>query len=326
MTLFVYCFLCLIAFCFTFVQKKHFLNYVFVFLCLIIWSIIARLNSIQQDLIVYSEAMSYNWDFYKSFYVLREPIYWITSKILYNFFTDNIIVFIIWDIVIFSLFTYMSYKKNIKPYFILVFILFFPNVMGFLNVYRQYISTILLFLSFLLVFENHIKSKFLYLISFLTHNVAAIFLPIIFVRKKFLQSKFIFAGIFSLFSMVFLSNSKSEMDTGETSPLLFFAVVCLGMLIFLSLNKLVLYKKNIDLYYVNMYCVFVSLFSVTFLSSAPAKRICMIALTFLLYSIYWFIEENKKNLFFFRGALVLIALIPTFMFSSVFNMLVYMDK
>ncbi|MFX7186193.1 hypothetical protein ABTI36_19800, partial [Acinetobacter baumannii] len=134
MTLFVYCFLCLIAFCFTFVQKKHFLNYVFVFLCLIIWSIIARLNSIQQDLIVYSEAMSYNWDFYKSFYVLREPIYWITSKILYNFFTDNIIVFIIWDIVIFSLFTYISYKKNIKPYFILVFILFFPNVMGFLNV------------------------------------------------------------------------------------------------------------------------------------------------------------------------------------------------
>ncbi|EPF6221350.1 EpsG family protein [Acinetobacter baumannii] len=326
MTLFMYCFLCLIALGFTIVQKKHFLNYVFVFSCLMGWSIVARFNSIQQDLTVYSEVMTYDWGFFKSFYVLREPVYWITSKILYDFFKEPIFVFIIWDAIIFSLLTYIAYKKDVKPYFILVFILFFPNVMGFLNVYRQYISTVFLFLSFLLVYENHIKSKFFYLASFFSHNVGAIFLPLIFIRKKFFQIKFILASITSIFAMILLSSSKSEMDTGETSPLLFFAVVCAGMLIFLSLNKLILYRKNIDLYYINMYCIFVSLFSVLFLSNAPAKRICMIALTFLLYSIYWFIEENKKNLFFFRGALVLIALIPTFMFSSVFNMLVYMDK
>ncbi|HDU8427162.1 EpsG family protein [Acinetobacter baumannii] len=326
MTLFMYCFLCLIALGFTIVQKKHFLNYVFVFSCLMGWSIVARFNSIQQDLTVYSEVMTYDWEFFKSFYVLREPVYWITSKILYDFFKEPIFVFIIWDAIIFSLLTYIAYKKDVKPYFILVFILFFPNIMGFLNVYRQYISTVFLFLSFLLVYENHIKSKFFYLASFFSHNVGAIFLPLIFIRKKFFQIKFILASITSIFAMILLSSSKSEMDTGETSPLLFFAVVCAGMLIFLSLNKLILYRKNIDLYYINMYCIFVSLFSVLFLSNAPAKRICMIALTFLLYSIYWFIEENKKNLFFFRGALVLIALIPTFMFSSVFNMLVYMDK
>lgn len=326
MTLFMYCFLCLIAFCFTFIQKKHFLNYVFVFFCLMGWSIVARFNSIQQDLIVYSEAMTYNWDFYKSLYVLREPIYWITSKILYDFFEEPIFVFIIWDAVVFGLLTYISYKKDVKPYFILVFILFFPNVMGFLNVYRQYISTVFLFLSFLLVYGSHIKSKFFYLISFLSHNVGAIFLPLIFIRKKFFQSKFILASIISILAMIFLSSSKSEVDTGETSPLLFFAVVCTGMLIFLSLNKLILYRKNIDLYYMNMYCIFVSLFSVLFLSDAPAKRICMIALIFLLYSIYWFIEDNKRNILFFRAALVLIALFPTFIFSSVFNMLVYVDK
>lgn len=326
MTLFIYCFLCLMAFCFIFIQKKYLLNYVFVFFCLMGWSIVARFNSIQQDLIVYSEAMSYNWDFYKSLYVLREPIYWITSKILYDFFKEPIFVFIIWDAIIFSLFIYIAYKKNLKPYFILVFILFFPNVMGFLNVYRQYISTIFLFLSFLLVYENHIKSKFFYLTSFLSHNVGAIFLPLIFIRKKFFQSKFVLTSIISIFAMIFLSSSKSEIDTGETSPLLFFAVVCTGMLIFLSLNKLILYRKNIDLYYVNMYCVFVSLFSVLFLSDAPAKRICMIALIFILYSIYWFIEDNKKNILVFRAGLVLVTLLPTFIFSSVFNMLVYAGK
>lgn len=314
------------AFCFIFIQKKYLLNYVFVFFCLMGWSIVARFNSIQQDLIVYSEAMSYNWDFYKSLYVLREPIYWITSKILYDFFKEPIFVFIIWDAIIFSLFIYIAYKKNLKPYFILVFILFFPNVMGFLNVYRQYISTIFLFLSFLLVYENHIKSKFFYLTSFLSHNVGAIFLPLIFIRKKFFQSKFVLTSIISIFAMIFLSSSKSEIDTGETSPLLFFAVVCTGMLIFLSLNKLILYRKNIDLYYVNMYCVFISLFSVLFLSDAPAKRICMIALIFILYSIYWFIEDNKKNILVFRAGLVLVTLLPTFIFSSVFNMLVYAGK
>lgn len=325
MTLFMYCFLCLIAFCFAFIQKKHFLNYVFVFLCLMAWSIIARSNSIQQDLIVYSETMTYNWDFYKSFYVLREPIYWITSKVLYDFFKESIFVFIIWDTVVFSLLTYISYKKDIKPYFILVFILFFPNVMGFLNVYRQYISTVFLFLSFLLVYESHVKSKFFYLASFLSHNVGAIFLPLIFVRKKFLQIKFILASIISILAMIFLASSKSEMDTGETSPLLFFAVICTGMLIFFSLNKLILYRKNIDLYYVNMHCIFISLFSVLFLSDAPAKRVCMITLIFLLYSIYWFIEDNKKNILIFRFALVFISIIPTFIFSSVFNMLLYVD-
>ncbi|EPG9307137.1 EpsG family protein, partial [Acinetobacter baumannii] len=134
MTLFMYCFLCLIALGFTFVQKKHFLNYVFIFSCLMGWSIVVRFNSIQQDLIVYSEVMTYDWEFFKSFYVLREPVYWITSKFLYDFFKDPIFVFIIWDAIIFSLLTYVAYKKDVKPYFILVFILFFPNVMGFLNV------------------------------------------------------------------------------------------------------------------------------------------------------------------------------------------------
>ncbi|EXS72359.1 hypothetical protein L7876_018805, partial [Acinetobacter baumannii] len=72
-----------------------------------------------------------------------------------------------------------------------------------------------------------------------------------------------------------------------------------------------------------MYCIFVSLFSVLFLSNAPAKRICMIALIFLLYSIYWFIEDNKKNILVFRFALVFVAIVPTFIFPSVFNMLLY---
>ncbi len=46
------------------------------------WSIVVRFNSIQQDLIVYSEVMTYDWEFFKSFYVLREPVYWITSNSL----------------------------------------------------------------------------------------------------------------------------------------------------------------------------------------------------------------------------------------------------
>ncbi|EXE24551.1 hypothetical protein K027_4424 [Acinetobacter baumannii 45057_1] len=49
----------------------------------------------------------------------------------------------------------------------------------------------------------------------------------------------------------------------------------------------------------------------------------MIALIFLLYSIYWFIEDNKKNILVFRFALVFVAIVPTFIFPSVFNMLLY---
>ncbi len=31
------------------------------------WSIVVRFNSIQQDLIVYSEVMTYDWEFLKAF-------------------------------------------------------------------------------------------------------------------------------------------------------------------------------------------------------------------------------------------------------------------
>lgn len=287
------------------------------------WSLVARLNSIQLDFLVYLEAMTYDWGFYKSFYVLREPIYWVSSKLAYDIFKNQIVVFIFFDLIIFSLITYVAYLKNIRPYFLLLLFLFFPSVMGFLNIYRQFLATIILLIVFLISSEKYIQSKIFYFFSILTHNVSFIFLPLVYSEKGFLKIKFIFASIISIVAMILMSGTKSEMETGETSPLLFFLVLCFGMIVFLFLNKFVISKTNVELHYVNLYGLSISFFSMLFLTGAPAKRISMIALVFLLYSLYWIIEKYKRNIFIFRFVLVFLAILPSFIFSSVFNMLIY---
>lgn len=321
MILLVYIVLILMACSFTLLNTRQPIYYVVVLFSLVFWSYISRTFALQQDMLVYSEVMGYDWDFYKGFYTLREPIYWFTSKILFDIINNNQYVFMLMDSIFFSLLVYFSFKNNIKPYFILLFILFFPNLMGFLNVYRQFLCTLLLFISFLLVTDNPFKSKLMYLVSGLTHNVAIVFLPLIFLKKKFIQLNFFFFSFISIVLTLLFSGSKSEVETGETSPILFLAVIFILSTIFLALNKLVLYKKNIDLYYLNFYCIIVSIVSCVFLANAPAKRICMMTLVFLLYSIYWFIENNRKNIVAFRLILIIFTVIPTFMFPSALNML-----
>ncbi|OLV52247.1 EpsG family protein, partial [Acinetobacter baumannii] len=315
------CVLCIITIILTFFDSRQKLIYVFLWICLITWSIVSRNAVLQQDMLVYSEAMTYDWSFYKTFYTLREPVYWLSSKYLFELLHSNVLVFIILDTIFLSALVFAGYKYKIKPYFILLFILFFPNLMGFLNIYRQFLATIALFICFFMLYHNLNGSRLIYLVSLFIHNVSIVFLPILFIKKTFFQFLFIVFSFISIALMVFFSGSKSEVDTGEVSPFLFLAVICIIVTIFLFLNKLVLYRKNIDLYYINFYCVLVSAFSSLFLAGAPAKRICMIALSFLLYSIYWFIEDNRKNILLFRIILVVFSLIPTFIFSSAFLML-----
>lgn len=324
LTLVLYCILCFGAICLTLVEKKNSWLYFCVFIALVVWSVVIRLYSIQIDMITYTNTMSYDWGVYQQFYFLREPVYWFTSRFLYDVTQDTFWVLVILDSVIFLFFTLVAYKTKLQPYFILLFFLFFPSVMGILNVYRQYISTVFLFLMLLLSFDNPFKSKITYLICVLTHNVGAIFLPVVVAKKKFFQPKFILATLISLLAMVIMANTKSEAETGETSPFLFVAVTTLVMAVYLVLNKFIISKKNVDLYYINIYCFFVSLVSSVLLASAPAKRISMIALMLLFYSIYRTIEENKGSkgtLILFRLMFVAFALIPSFIFPSVFNML-----
>lgn len=323
---FTYLFLFFIALVFSFFQKKKGYHYVIIYLFLFFWSLVARNYALQIDMIVYASTMTFDKEIFYSFYYIREPVYWLSSKLLYDFIGNEVIVFIMIDCLIFLLLVYTAYKKNISPYFILLFMLFFANLMGFLNVYRQFLATVILFVTVILSLDSYYKSRILYVISFFTHNVAGLFLPFFFIKKKFHQSIiFYLACILSLFLAIFSSNTKSIAETGETSPVLFLIVVFLLNFVFIAINKFIVYREYVYLYYINIYGLFLSTIATFLLSGAIAKRIAMIALVFLLYSLYVSIENygNTYEKILLRIILVILAVLPTFLFSSALNMLLF---
>lgn len=324
MILLYYSFLCFLAMFYAFQDKKRIFNYYIVYLALLVWSYIARNFLADQDILVYMSTMQYETSvFFSGWYFLREPIYWLSSHFLYKILQNEMYVFVLIDSIVLSLFVYLSYKLKIKPYFILIFMLFFPNMMGFLNVYRQFLANIFLFISFLYVINSNVKSYFFYTLSFLTHNVAGVFLPLIFLKKCIYQNiLFWISCIISLFLMVYFSGSKSVGETGETSPLLFLAVSIFVFIAFMILNKFKITIDNSYFYYMNIYLLFISFVSNILLSNLAAKRISMIALVFIFYSIYWCIERKDRHLkIILRIFFVILAILPTLIFSSAFNML-----
>lgn len=323
MVIFTYLSLCIFAIILALTDKNHSVFYYLSLMILFIWSIITRNFNIQADIVTYMEVMRFDIRYYMDFYYLREPIYWFSSKILYDVMGDSVIVFILLDFIIFSLFVFICYKTKIRPYFIILFMIFFPNLMGFLNVYRQFFATVFLFTSFLYIEYYPVRSKLLYLSAALSHNLAGIFLPIIFLKKKFIQPAFLITCTTSIPLMIFFSNTKSVETTGETSPFLFLIFILILLIFFLLANKLKINNENIKLVYLNGYCAAIGLFASVFLENAPAKRVSMVALVFLLYSVYWVIEKKSehKSKLIYRTLFIIISLSPTFIFSSAFNML-----
>lgn len=304
-------------------DKNSRILYVLVYFVLIFWSYIIRNFAIQLDFEVYMQTMLYDTNTFLNFYYLREPVYWLSSHFLYLLLGNEIYTFLVVDSIILFLLVYFCYKSQVKPYFILLFMIFFPNVMGFLNVYRQFIATLFLFIAFLYVHHGYIKSYLAYILSIFSHNVAGIFLPLVFLRDNIKQSlKFWLLLPCSLLLTIILASSKSVGETGETSPVLFFMVISCIFVFFLILNRFKISTINAKMYYMNIYLLFLSGISTFLLSNLAAKRVSMIALIFMLYSIYYTIERFKAlEKVMLRILLIIVSILPTFMFSSVFNML-----
>lgn len=323
MLIYFYVYMILLSLLLALRKGNQMIDILFVFKTLIIWSVLSRFYGLQIDMLTYSNILSYDFEQFLNFYYLREPVYWLGSKLIYDIVENEVFVFIIIDTILIFIFCFFSYKLKVRAYFILVFMLFFSNMMGFLNVYRQFIASVLLFLSFLSIHNGYFKSRFLYALSFFTHNVSGVFLPLLLLNNKFNQSlKFWFGFVISLILMIILSTSKSVGETGETSPILFMLVSMVVFVVFVYLSDFKVSRNNVFLYYLNLYCITISSISTFLLSNVAAKRISMLVLVFMLYSIYVTIEKIEvENKFFLRFLFILIAVLPTFIFPSALNML-----
>lgn len=196
------------------------------FMLLAIYSIITRYSGFDIDMNTYSGTLESS---ILSPYYLKEPVYWITSRYLYKLTESSEITFIIYDLVSFILI--LKARKNMKlpQYFVFLYILFFPSVMGLNNVYRQYLahSIFIYFTSLTMINAGFFKKSFFILLSMLTHNVSALFTPLFFMinKKKYISISSIFVSVCILLLLPFALSSKSESDTGTLNAEVYLVVI-----------------------------------------------------------------------------------------------------
>jgi len=157
---------------------------------------------------------------------LREFLFWYPLRSLYNLLKNEIIVFIIFDSIIFFL-LYKGFTLNRKGFFpninnyntryiFFALFLFFSYAVGMRVSYRQLLATAFFICAIGYTVNNKLYIGFLiFLISIFIHNSVAIFTPLILFMSKKLKYK--------LFSVIIIIVMPLALSFSENTTLVFLA-------------------------------------------------------------------------------------------------------
>lgn len=299
-------------------------NFFIYFTLLISYSIIVRYAGFDIDMNTYAKTLAFE-NLYQSNYYLREPAYWLLSNFLYQKIIGvEQVVFILFDTISFVL-IYFAHKNFRTPtYFLYLFIVFFPSLMGFQNIYRQYLSMCFLLLAISYSYNGYNRSFIFWLLSGLIHNVGFIFLPVLYVFRKEKRYKYYFyvssLSIFLLLPMV--SGSKSHDATGLNLGVFYIAITFFVLVavafVHLQYND---YASTSNYLIFEAYLFLILVINVFILGKSQAERVGMLSLSMSTWVLCKFFSEKFKDSHILSALLFLICVIPTFLFSSAFNML-----
>ncbi|CAK0764683.1 membrane hypothetical protein [Gammaproteobacteria bacterium] len=118
-------------FCFVTIHQKIFLFYSFFILSA--YSLVVRYAGFDIDMNTYANALTFND---MQLYYLREPVYWIGSKFIYQVIPEPELVFFIYDVLCISIVLSVCNRLRLPKYFVYLWFCFFPCVMGMQNVFR----------------------------------------------------------------------------------------------------------------------------------------------------------------------------------------------
>jgi hypothetical protein len=281
-------------------------------LSFLLYSYFSRFSGFDVDLVQYTYAMQS--DTY-SIYYLKEPIFWLGSRVLFSLFNSAEWVFITFDMLCFYV-VLKSIEISEKPkYLIVILFIFFPSVMGLQNVYRQFLAVSFIVSSILVCNKKSNYSWFLFFIAVLSQNSVAIFLPLLLKlrNKNFLA----YLTAFCVFALLPLAvSTKSSSDTGLLGPEVYIIVLSLlfafsFMLVFFSRKR----RFEIILFPYG-YLLMLLVESTFLMGSGQSKRVGMMSLLIYLLIFSGLIESSKNMKFLLRLILFILCFIPTFMFSS----------
>lgn len=189
------------------------------------------------------------------------------------------------------------------------------------NVYRQFLAAIVLLCAINTnVKKRNIKKYFLFFFAGFIHNLAFLFLPIAFLERK---NKFLFitSMIIVLSLLPFVVGEKSYSNTGLSLIYLYLIVSFAILVTVLGLNRFVITRKNKTVIYLIVFCVLLLTVASRTLGEAQAERLGMVTYQISIPYLFITLENKIKQTSLIRIILIIILILPTFLFSNALSML-----
>ncbi|MFT6734264.1 MAG: hypothetical protein ACJAS9_002459 [Polaribacter sp.] len=291
----------------------------------VFFSLIVRSAGFDADIGNYAEYLKIN-SF--SIYYIKEGVYWLGSRVIYDFTDSEIIVFITYDIVFFSLLLVVRSRLALPKYFPYLVILFFPTVMGMQNVFRQFIASgfLLLFFAQVMTSQKMLIKVLTFILAGFSHNVAFLFLPILFLKSKSRKVSLLFLGssISILVLLPIAAASKSNSVTGEVPAYMFVVLFSLMVLGYLAVFNFKFKNRPpvfTQFFYLLLFCYALIIEASAVLGSAQSKRLGMMSLIVCLIPLVMSIEVRFKQNILVRLLFLIMLTAPTLLFQNAFSLL-----
>jgi hypothetical protein len=269
------------------------------------------------DINNYADAMSFSGF---SIYFLKEPVVWLGQRYLFYLTESTYTTFIVYDmlggILLFTAFRRMS----VPQYAYFAVLLFFPFVLGMQNVYRQWFSSLFFLSAFslVLVSSSQVKRFLAFSLSVLSHNVAAVFLPIFFtMRSRFSERLFWFLSfLVAFFGIYYGASTKSSADTGANMTAAYLLLLFAILLLFVMMDRGLVRGFAIGQYRVLLTLMGVGVFAALVLAGAGSERVMMFALMILFPVISVKLEDRLRYRVFARVLFISFGFFPIFLFGT----------
>ena len=304
-------------FCLLYPKVKP-LPYILSYFLFIGYSCVIRYSPLLADMLVYNDALS-NLSF--SFYYLKEPFFWIFSRLIYIYLDSAEWTFIVYDLIAFIFVFRASYKLRLPNYFPFIFLLFFTSVLGMNNIYRQFLSSCFLLYFISTIITRKGMTKFSFFLSIISHNSSLLFFPIVFFYKRFDNFMKLLSVTLILFSIpIFFFGKSFNASVGSVSGVIYFCLIALFTFCFW-----ILYERKTDFMnkkwiYIGLYFSLLTLVMILFIGSEAqaTKRIGMYSLTLLLVPFTILVENifEKKTKLVARILYYVIILSPSLLFPN----------
>lgn len=233
-----------------------------------------------------------------SLYYIREPVVWFGQRYLFRLMQDAFLVFVAFDMLV-GFILYKSLRKfDVPQYAYFSILIFFPFVLGMQNVYRQWVSSVFFLYSFSFVWggTGKVRSYVAFALAVLSHNVAALFMPLLFVTRRKVLGKLLWFCSFlvSFVGIIFGSDSKSSAETGANLTMVYILLLLFFVFLLPLLDRGFIRKIRGLNYKVLIGVSVVAIFSSLVLSSSAAERVAMFCLM-ISYPVLINLFEERFN-------------------------------